>query len=81
MRLAIRVKFPFHRLAPFFLSITPISAPAVSLAPQVTVNGEVKETAWKMKKLNPKWNEKFVFEVEAKSFKNTIVLFEVRQLC
>lgn len=48
---------------------------------QVTVKGQTKQTEWLLKKLNPKWDEKLVFDIEAKSSKDVIFTFDVRSSC
>lgn len=45
---------------------------------KVIINGVSKQTAWKVKRLNPRWNEKFVFDINSSDPKQMTAKFEVR---
>jgi len=44
---------------------------------KVIINGVSKQTAWKVKRLNPRWNEKFVFDINSSDPKQMTAKFEV----
>lgn len=44
---------------------------------RVIIDGESKQTAWKKKRLNPIWKEKFVFDIDSSNPKHMTAKFEV----